>query len=451
VGTACHTRDATCASAFVSHYGGQLYRRPLTEGDKADYRALYQWAVRPATDPAFATGGSGTFADAIGYQIERLLQSPGFLYRVEVGTPTEDREVVELTSYEVAARLAAFLLRSVPDAELQQAAAADTLRTEGGIAEQVQRITSGPRGDRLWTGFAKEWISTSQIADSQVKDLPEAQANWSDAVATGLALDVQQTFLHLIQTDGTVRGLLTSSGGVLQGSQLQWITGASGAKGTWMAQMPNRHGLLSWPGLLIANGHPGFTHAHQRGLWIRGKLLCQQIPSPPANLADAIAAAQQAEQNMPSAKTDRERMTALTEVNAVCRSCHHLTNPLGYGLDEYDELGRFRTQQVGTDGNSYPIDQSGEIAGAGALASDVSGAFADGPAMIDALAGSATVAHCLERQLTRFALQREVAEDDLPSLDAAYQKFDAHDRDLRTLVGLIASSDAFRYRRLDRR
>ncbi|MFT3837026.1 MAG: DUF1588 domain-containing protein [Myxococcaceae bacterium] len=448
LGTACHARNGTCADAFVARYGGQLYRRPLTPEERSDYRALYDWAVKPATDPDFVTGGSGTFADAIGYLVERLLQSPGFLYRLEVGTPTKDHGVVQLTSYEVAARLAAFLLRSVPDEELQQAAEADALRSEEGIARQVERITHGPRGDRLWTGFAREWISTGQIADSQVRDLPEAQANWSDAVANGLELDVQQTFLHLIQTDGTVHTLLTSSGGVEQGAQLQWITGSGGAKGTWNTQLPNRRGLLSWPGLLIANGHPGFTHAHQRGLWVRGKLLCQTIPSPPANLADAIAAAQQAEQNMPSAKTDRERMTALTEVNAVCRSCHHMTNPIGYGLDEYDELGRFRTSQVGTDGASYPIDQSGEITGLGPLASDANGAFTDGSQLIDRLADSATVARCMERQLARYALQREVTGDDQPSLDAAYEKFDAQRRDLRTLVGLIASTDAFRYRRL---
>lgn len=448
VGTACHSRNAACADAFVAHYGGQLYRRPLTAEERADYRALYDWAVKPATDPDYATGGSGTFTDALGYQVERLLQSPGFLYRVEVGTPTKDRGVVQLTSREVAARLAAFLLRSVPDAELSQAAEDDALRTEEGIARQVARITNGPRGDRLWTGFAREWISTAQIADSQVKDLPEAQASWSDAVANGLELDVEQTFLHLMQTDGTVHTLLTSSGGVEQGSQLQWITGGSGAKGTWNTALPHRRGLLSWPGLLIANGHPGFTHAHQRGLWVRGKLLCQTIPSPPANLADAIAAAQQAEQNMPTAKTDRERMTALTEVNAVCRSCHHLTNPIGYGLDGFDDLGRYRESQLGTDGNSYPIDQSGELTGVGPLASDANGAFTEGSQLIDRLADSATVARCLERQLARYALQREVADDDQPSLDAAYETFDAQHRDLRTLVGLIASTDAFRYRRL---
>ena len=140
-------------------------------------------------------------------------------------------------------------------------------------------------------------------------------------------------------------------------------------------------------------------------------------------------------------------MHGLTEVNPVCASCHHLTNPIGYGLDGYDELGRHRTTQIGLDGKSYPIDESGEIVG-GSLASDAEGVFANGGDLINKLANSATVARCMETQLARFALQRDVADDDQPSLDAAYVGFDAKQRDLRELAITLTTTDAFRYRRL---
>jgi hypothetical protein len=178
--------------------------------------------------------------------------------------------------------------------------------------------------------------------------------------------------------------------------------------------------------------------------------LCQTIGVPDSALLALIGTAEANEQSTPSAPTDRDRMHNVSETNPVCANCHHYTNPIGYGLDSYDDLGRYRTSQVGADGKTYPIDASGELQGRpdGSLATDVDGPFADGAELISKLAVSSTMAHCMERQVARFALQREMAEDDEPALDAGYADFAAQGQDLRELSAALTTTDAFRYRRL---
>jgi hypothetical protein len=460
LGESCAQHNATCADAFVAKYVGQLYRRPLTTDEIADYHALYEWTVAAPGDAGFTSGISGTFVEGIQYTVEKALQSSGFLYRPEIGVPTTDPNVVQLTSHEMAARLASFLMRSVPDTELLAAADQDALQTPEQISAQVQRLMSGSNTGRMWQAFSDQWLSVSQLSSYSPDPtaFPDVAANWKGATPAELEADTTQTFLHLMQTDGTVHALLTSPGGVSQGDDLKWVAGISDAQGTWVTSVPNRQGMLTWPGMIIANGigagHDAFSHGHFRGLWIRRQLLCQTIAQGNQML---VQMALDQEINMPTAETDRARMQAVSEYQSgttnqiqPCYSCHHMTNPIGYSLDSYDFFGRFRTSQTGVDGHTYPIDQTGLITdnGVPAMTTDIDGPITSGSDLIDRLADSKTVAQCMERQLARFALMREMASDDQPSLDAAFTTFDNNNRDLRTLAALLPTTDAFRYRRI---
>jgi hypothetical protein len=460
LGASCTQRNATCADAFVAKYVSQLYRRQVTSDEIADYHALYEWTVAAPGDAGFTNGISGTFVEGIQYTVEKALQSSGFLYRPEIGTPTADPNVVQLSSHEIAARLAAFLMRSVPDAELLAAADQDALQTPAQISAQVQRLMTGSNAGRMWQSFSDQWLSVSQLSSYSPDPtaFPDVAMSWKAATPAELEADTTQTFLHLMQSDGTVHTLLTSTGGVSQGNDLEWVTGAGGTQGDWISSVPNRQGMLTWPGMIIANGiaagHDAFSHGHFRGLWIRRQLLCQTIAQGNQML---VQMALDQEINMPTAETDRARMQAVSEYQSgttnqiqPCFSCHHMTNPIGYTLDSYDFFGRFRTSQTGVDGHTYPIDQTGVITdnGVSAMATDIDGPIVSGSDLLNRLADSKTVAQCMERQLARFALMREMASDDQPSLDAAFTTFDQNNRDLRTLAALLPTTDAFRYRRI---
>lgn len=444
----CETEDAACAAAFVADVGSRFFRRALNDEERATHADLYAWTVAPA-DADLSEGAGGTFEDAVRYSLELILQSPQFIYRPEAGTPVTGGRpgVVQLTSVEMGARLAAFLLRSVPDDELLRAGIAGELVEPAAIEAQARRLLE--EHDDVWWTFAQDWLSTHQMEGSAVQTFAPDGA-WTDRVPRELRFDVHLTFAHIARNDGHLRTLFTSHGGVVQGDESRWILPTTGDVWSWAPEIPGRHGILTIPGVLVATGHWGYTHAHQRGLLVRNRILCQDIGSPGPELREAVARAGREEESDPSALTDRARLERVTEGSPRCRSCHMLTNPIGYALDAYDAFGRSRTEEVGTDGASHPIDTRGTLAGRGdgSLATDVDGEFDGIEELAERLGESEVVARCVTRQFVRFALQREPDARDDHSIEAAYDRFDSTDRDLRELVVAITTTDAFRYRGL---
>lgn len=448
----CATRDAACAAELGATLGARLFRRALSTDERGQLLELTTWTLAPETDPELVNGAGGSFEDAVRYVIERLLQSPQFLYRTVVGTPVAGRDdVVALTSEEMATRLAAFLLRSGPDDALRTAGERGELTEPAAIEAHTRRLMA--ENDNLWWFFAQEWLSTLHIETSAVQAL-DTEGIWTPEVPSQLLYDVHHTFAHVARNDGHLRTLLTSAGGEAQGPHVnEAFLGVTGEWHAWIDEVPGRHGILTLPGVLIANGRWGFTHAHQRGLFVRRRLLCQDVGSPSADIAAAVARASNEEAVVPSAPTHRARLEWVTERNPRCANCHSLTNPVGYAFDRYDAFGRNRTEELGSDGESYPIDASGVLAGRtdGELATDVDGPFADGDELLDRLADSETVARCMTTHFARFALQREPIAYDRGSIESAYARFEASDYDLRELVVALTVTDAFRYRGIPRR
>src|SRR6185295_2197105 len=141
-----------------------------------------------------------------------------------------------------------------------------------------------------------------------------------------------------------------------------------------------RAGLLTQPALLAKLAHPNQTSPIRRGIFVREKLLCQTLPPPPANIRIVPPDPD------PNATT-RERFGQHT-ANEFCRNCHKLIDPVGFGFEAYDQLGRFRTTE-----NNRPVDSSGELVGSGESAID--GPFASAPELARRLASSQTVRTCL--------------------------------------------------------
>lgn len=443
----CSTRNAECAGAVVARYGARLFRRPLSTVEVDELRQLFEWTVRPGTAPDFADGGSGTFVDGIRVVLAALLESPDFLFHVERGTPTSDPALVTLDSYAHAARLAAFIWRSVPDQMLLDAARDGLLETPEDVAAQARRMLADTRADRMWSSLARSWLVRDPVQVDDSQDLSGDGALWTPAVAQAAARDVRQFIIHLARNGGTIEELFTSSGGVSQGATLEWITGVSGTAGEWIESIPNRHGLLTLPGVLASNNHSGFTSPLIRGLFLRQSILCQSIEGPPAGLADTISEISRTIPDLIN-PTRREHLAAVTQTNATCASCHQYTNDVGFAFGAFDDFGRFQTEEQTING-PIPVDTSGFLRPVpSAPPTSADGAFANHVELIDRLATSPTVAHCVARQVSRLGLGRDVALGDEDSLDAVVGTFSTSGGLLSELVVSITMSESFLSRRV---
>jgi hypothetical protein len=443
----CAVRDASCAVAMAAHYGERLWRRPLSGDELDELRGLFEWTLRPGTEPDFADGGSGTFADGIRVTLAALLAAPEFIFRAEPGEPTVEPDLVTLDGEERAARLAAFLWRSVPDENLSNVARDGLLSTPAQVAEQARRMLADPRAERMWSALARAWLITDPILHDSSHDLSGDSALWTPEVAEAAAHDVHEFIIHIARSGGTLEELFTSSGGVSQGATLEWIVGVSRPTGEWIESMPNRHGLLTLPGVMAANNHSGFTSALIRGLFLRRSILCHAIPPPPLALADTISLLSRTLPDLEN-PTRRELLAAVTQSGEPCATCHQLTNDVGFAFAAFDDFGRFRTSEMTVRG-PIPVDASGYLR----PVSSSSATSADGPfenhlELIDRLAVSPQVARCTTRQLSRLALGREVALGDEDSLDQTIRDMESSGGVLTELVVSIVSSESFLSRRI---
>jgi hypothetical protein len=194
-----------------------------------------------------------------------------------------------------------------------------------------------------------------------------------------------------------------------------------------------RHGLLTHPALMAQLARPQKTHPINRGLFVRSKLLCQELAPPPGIDIPALP-------EMPVAGVTT-RAEVLEHVKPACAPCHDLLDPPGLALEDFDQVGKHRQTE-----NGQPVDSSGTMVSAG----DLDGAFTKGEQLLQKVAGSAAVKGCFAQQYVQYALTgnvaHEVANEDRCSVAAVSKTF-AASGDLKQLVAAIATSDSFRLRR----
>jgi hypothetical protein len=385
-----------CAQAFLQAFGARLYRAPFAAADLPRHLALYD------------AGAGGGYAHGIEMMVRAMLQSPRFLYRVELGTgEAVGAHAVKLSGYELAARLSYGLWNTTPDDVLVAQAAAGGLATPAGVVAQLQRMVADPRGAAMVSHFLEAWIHLPEL-DLLAKDatrFPE----WNDTLRASMTTGAQSFFDDVMgKQGGTLTALLTSPAARSDGM---------GA------------GMLTLPAFLATQAKAGEGSPVYRGKFVREQLLCQELPAPPANVPPAP--------EIKAGVSTRERF-AQHEVDASCSGCHSLMDPIGFVFENYDAIGRFRT----TDGGK-PVDASGALT----ATSDADGPMVGVPALAAKLAGSADVQACMARQWFRYALGRFDQPGDACSVRAIGDAFRAAAYDLRALPQAIVQTDAFLYRR----
>lgn len=348
--------DAACLDSFLKKFGARALRRPLTAEELTFYKAAY------GSD---ASASAAAYADLIGI----LLTAPEFLYFVEHGGAQASGQtgVFELSAYELASRLSYQLWQTAPDDALLAAAESGALLDPATYEKEVRRLLADPRAKPVLDEFFADWM--------KVEDLPDLDAKNQDVVFKAFAgADLPKATLRQAMIDD-VLGLLdyhtwTQPSGVAA----LFATELSLTKDTQLAKL---YGVPAWDGTatppsLPAGQRPGLltralflstgtanTRPIMKGVFIRKNVLCTDIPPPPPG-ANAMPPV------LEPGMTTRESVAAITEMSGtVCAGCHTtLINPLGYATENFDALGRFRSEQklfddAGRAMGSKPVDTHG--------------------------------------------------------------------------------------------
>jgi hypothetical protein len=413
--------EHACVEQWLDGFGLRAWRRPLTADERTAMLALF--------DEARATEDLPT---SVSLLLQAFLQSPHFLYRVELGIPGEQgTAAVRLTGHEMASRLSYLLWGSMPDAALLDAAAAGGLTTPEDVEAHARRMLDDPKARRMVEHFHEQWLGTTRLATLE-KDTSVFPA-WSPELSAKQAQEALAFVDHVFFAgEGTLDELLTAPYTFVDAelAELYGLPAPAGAglQKTEAAGGVVLSGILSQGGVLSAYALADTTDPIKRGLFVREHLLCQ-IPPPPPDVIPELPPVD------PDATT-RERFEQHRS-DPACAACHSMFDPIGFGFENYDAVGRWRTSE-----NGLPIDASGEL-----TAADVAGEFVGVRELGTKLAASEDVAQCMTRQWFRFAYGRLESEElDACNMDALATTFSESGHDLRELLVALTQTDAFMFR-----
>jgi Protein of unknown function (DUF1592)/Protein of unknown function (DUF1588)/Protein of unknown function (DUF1595)/Protein of unknown function (DUF1587)/Protein of unknown function (DUF1585) len=409
---------SACVSGFIQRFGRRAYRRPLAAEEVTSLQAIWS-STTAASDAQMGIRGV----------IAAVLASPHFLFRPEFGAEASSiGGAKKASAFELASRLAGLLWSGIPDELLLDAAAKGELSTPEQIAAQAQRLLADPRGRAATGAFYEQWLG-AQLLTTATKDAT-LYPEFDDVLRSSLREETRRFIDNVIwDGDARVQTLFTASYSFVN-ARLARHYGVQGPAddATFMRvsfDATQRAGFLTQGSVLTALASPTESSPFKRGAWVRRRLLCTDLPNPPDNVP-ALPAPE------PGVSL-RVRASTHSSVQP-CKACHQLIDGLGFGLEQYDSLGRFRTMEQG-----QPLDSSGEVA----FTEDSDGAFNGGVELSKRLSESAQAQRCVATQWLRYSLARDETEADACSLAKVQADFLAAGGDLKKLMVALTQTDDF--------
>ncbi len=398
-----------CVGAFVSAFGLKAFRRPPTESEKSSYLELYQ-NLRQELDVAGATE----------LLVQAFLQSPQFLYRMEIGQP-DSTGMRSLNPFEIATRLSYLILQSMPDDALLAAAGASQLSHPEGIQIQIQRLLAKPTAASAFGEFVRQWLELNAVLDRGSHKDPALYPGWNAGLAKA-ALDDTANFAGFVfrQAQPTLATLLQSSAGPVDVR----LTGVHFGTET----PAQRSGVLTRIAFLAANARSVGGSPPLRGASVQRSLLCASPPLPPSDVDRS--------EPLPSAEmgaTNRQRFETRV-APSMCKGCHAAMDGIGYGFEHFDAIGQFRVAD-----NGQPIDASGVLIDTGAT----DGPFDGAQALSARLAESPVVVDCFVARFFQYAYGRPASDSDRCALERLQALFVASGGDIVDLIEQISLGPEF--------
>ncbi|NUO51286.1 MAG: DUF1592 domain-containing protein [Polyangiaceae bacterium] len=412
-----------CTRSLLRDFGRRAFRRSLSQSE------LDGW-VEAATLGSTPDGWEGLRLAVAG-----MLQSPMFLYRVELGEPDpESPGSMRLTDIEMASRLSFLIWNTIPDEALLDAAESGALSTPEGVRTEAERLLESPRAKVGLHKFFDQYLDLAKL-DGVTRN-PESYPLYTPEIIGAMRHEVELIVDDIVFARRSDARTLFSTRDTFVNSDLAALYGvvAEDADATTFVPVTldesgPRAGILTLGAFLTMNAHETQTSPTTRGKYIRERVLCELVPPPPPEVATELPGPGDAP------KTLRERLEEHRK-NPTCAACHASIDPPGLLFEHFDSIGVYRDKETPLGGGApLPIDSSGDLDGE---------PLADAKALAHHLETDVRVPQCLVRQLYRHASSRLETEGEKPLLEELAASFEASSFDFQSLLVELVASEDFR-------
>ncbi len=415
--------DWACRDEAILHALTALWRRPASAEEVARYGVLMQ----------DAKAAGETFKDGLEAVLEAALLSPNFLFRPELEAAEAVPATRPLDGFELATRLAYFLWSSPPDDALLAVATKGHLNETAALEKQLDRLLADPRAAALVDHFAAAWLQFDALR--QVAPDASLFPEFDDGLRASMAGELRALFANALQHDETIFSLLDSPYSFLDKRLSTYYGLPSNDLGSSFEKVNvagvGRGGLLATAGMLTLTSHPSRTSPTKRGKWILEQLLCRPPGAPPPGVDTML------DENDATVLTPKELLKKHAN-SPSCAGCHGQMDPLGFTLEHFDPVGRWR--------DSYPngttVDSTAELPDRSLLA--------DHRATIQFVKNDPSYPACVAKKLLIYALGSDPQRLDACSVEDVERRFRESGHTLRGLVRAIVMSPLFRARRPER-
>jgi hypothetical protein len=415
----CTEKTTACAETMLRPLAYHAWRRPVKE---AEIQKLARFVT-------LAQKSGDTFDEGMRLALEAILVSPDFLFRIERDPNPRDASLTHpVSDFELASRLSFFLWSSIPDAILLHAAEEHTLHQPAVLKAQMTRMLKDDRSGRFVNSFAGQWLELRNL--DSIKPDPDKFPQFED-LRGEMRTETRMFFESVMREDRSILDFLDGKYTFLN-QELAAFYGIPGVEGNEFRRVEldgvQRSGVLTQASVLTVSSYPTRTSPVIRGKWVLENLLNAPPPPPPPNvpaLADSEI----------GTKVSLREQLEKHRANPVCASCHSKMDPLGFGLENYDAIGHWRTKD-----GSFPIDSSGTLP---------SGKRFTTPAEMKEILRSnpEAFAQCLSEKMLTYALGRGLERYDRPAVKKIVAQLAANDYRFDELISGVVESLPFQMRR----
>ncbi len=413
---ASEREESACVRSILTNLATLAYRQRPSAADLDLLLGFYNTGRK-----------SGSFEVGVEQALARILVDPRFVFRFEkdpLSLPAGTSHRV--SDLELASRMSFFLWSSIPDRELIDLAEQGKLHEPAVLEAQTKRMLADPKADALVTNFAGQWLYLRELKNSR----PEVRG-FTDSLRQAFRKETELLFASIMREDRSVLRLLDADYTFVN-EQLAKHYGIPGIKGDKFRRVPvpseDRRGILGQSSFLLVSSVATRTSPVSRGKWVLENLLGTPAPLPPPNVPPLKES-----NEVPQPVTLRQRMEEHRQ-NPVCAACHKIMDPIGFSLENFDLIGRWRTTDEGS-----PINATGQL---------VDGTKLDGPASLRAalLDRSDVFVRTMAEKLLTYGTGRALKYYDMPAARRIAADAAKNDNRFSTLILGVVKSDPFQMR-----
>ena len=412
------------ADSVMRKFLKRAFRRPVTDAEVAKFMQLYDRGEERG-DP---------FAECMKLALKGVLVSPDFLYRIEWVAKTVGIE--PLTAYEVASRLSYFLWSTMPDEELFRLAESGRLKNSQTLLAQVGRMLKDPKAGVFSKTFMGQWLGTQYLGGRIAPTQNSIQHYYTPEVAKALRNECELFFHHLVRNNESVLELIDSDYTYMSGrlakfyERKDWKEFQRDSFRRVSFTDNRRGGLVGMGAVLAITSHFKQTSPVLRGAWVFDTMLGTPVPPPPPDVPEL------AKKDKKGKRLAVKEMLGKHRDQASCSACHNLIDPIGFALENFDFLGRWRERD-----NDKALHTKGELP---------TGEVFDGPEELRQvlLKRKDVFVRQLIRKVLGYALGRALVDKDEGTIERIARKLEAEGHGARTLIEQVVLSTPFRNKQL---